>query len=614
MIRKVIYLLIFSPAILLAQKTDSTLHTSSTTHYFFENQFGTDTLYTIDNSLKGFQDYISHNTIGNSGLPIHDQSCSLNTFPGFNYRKNNYRDYFYDPHTLKFWNTHVPYSDLLYITGSKKEQLFKMTFSYNVKDNWNLTADFSRIRSEGFYRSQKTNDNAIALSSNFQSRNNRYWFLTSLMYNKAEHDENGGAAADSLFDVGGGATQNTFDVNLNEAASTTLHRSFFLKQFFNLGPASADTTKLKRIIPSSQFSLSTYLGDRLMKYEDADPLSGFYSNVYYDSIATYDSTYQMELSNTLAWKRLDNKKHRGIADMLGLSVNAGQQFIHIRQREIDTSFSNISGGVQFYNTYSNNRIWWCASGQYYLSGYNQNDLAADISIKKGFGDSLNAISVKAGIHQHQPDFIYQRYSSNHFKWENNFVPIQNQFASLLLEMPKYDLAFSASFSAITNPVYFDNFAIARQYRGTIPVISTSLKKDLSLFNWHLDNLVTYQFVPDSTIIRLPELQLQHSLYYENDIFKKAMHVQVGAELHFTSAYYADAYMPATTQFYLQSEKKYGAYPFFDFFINVRVKTVRVFIKVDHLNAGMAGSNYMQTPHYPMPGRAFKFGVSWRFYD
>jgi hypothetical protein len=74
MIRKVIYLLIFSPAILLAQKTDSTLHTSSTTHYFFENQFGTDTLYTIDNSLKGFQDYTAT-------IPSETAVCPFMTSP-----------------------------------------------------------------------------------------------------------------------------------------------------------------------------------------------------------------------------------------------------------------------------------------------------------------------------------------------------------------------------------------------------------------------------------------------------------------------------------------------------------------------------------------------------
>ena len=65
---------------------------------------------------------------------------------------------------------------------------------------------------------------------------------------------------------------------------------------------------------------------------------------------------------------------------------------------------------------------------------------------------------------------------------------------------------------------------------------------------------------------------------------------------------------------ITNEKKYGDYPFIDFFINAQIKTVRVFIKVDHLNSGMMGNYYILTPRYPMNDRALKLGVSWRFFD
>ncbi len=73
-------------------------------------------------------------------------------------------------------------------------------------------------------------------------------------------------------------------------------------------------------------------------------------------------------------------------------------------------------------------------------------------------------------------------------------------------------------------------------------------------------------------------------------------------------------MPATSQFYLQDNKKYGNYLLLDFFINLKVKDVRLFFKVEHLNDGLMDVNYIQTPNYPNSGRAFKFGVSWTFYD
>jgi outer membrane receptor protein involved in Fe transport len=113
---------------------------------------------------------------------------------------------------------------------------------------------------------------------------------------------------------------------------------------------------------------------------------------------------------------------------------------------------------------------------------------------------------------------------------------------------------------------------------------------------------------------LPEYTLEHSLFYENDIFNRAARIQIGASVFYSSAYYADAYMPATAQFYLQDNKKYGNYPYIDFFVNAKVKNVRVFFKIDHLNSGWMGNTYIPVQNYPMNGRAFKVGFSWRFFD
>jgi hypothetical protein len=116
------------------------------------------------------------------------------------------------------------------------------------------------------------------------------------------------------------------------------------------------------------------------------------------------------------------------------------------------------------------------------------------------------------------------------------------------------------------------------------------------------------------VIRLPDFVLQHALYYEKDVFKKAMRLQVGLQFRYITGIYSDAYMPATSQFFLQNNRKVGDYPYVDFFINARIKMVRIFLKVDHLNAGLSGTGYSNTPGYPWNGRAFKLGVSWRFYD
>ncbi len=586
------------------------------TVFFNSEQFENfDSVNFVENTLENFQNYLSRGHLGNSGMVINDmRHHSLLNEPGFYYHKNYLKSYFYSKKNLLFYDTHTPYSDLFYIIGSKKEQSFKATFSYNVKKNWNITANFYRIRSEGFYLRQSTNDNFISLSSIYKSKNNRYNLLLGLMYNYVQNSENGGILDDSLFENGINLDKKLLDINLISAKSSYLNRSVFINQYINCGKYSNDSIKNRAILPSSRILFSTSYDDNFIKYEDELPLSEIYSNIYYDSIQTDDSNYNLKFENELSWKRLDNKKHRGFVDKFGLGIRVKDQFVLMKQREIDTVSNNIIFGTDFFNTYSDNQFWYKIAGEYVASGYNNGDYSLFGLAKKSLKDSTTFVSFSISSKLQMPDYIYSRYSSNHFKWNNNFDKISENYVGFNFSMKKHRFSVGINYKEITNPVYFDNYAIARQYIGSVPVASAFLKKDFTFFNWHFNNSILYQNIPDSTIIRLPEYVLEHSLYYENDLFKNAMRLQIGASVYFVSNYFSDKYMPAIGQFYLQDEKQYGNYPFIDFFINARIKSVRVFFKIDHLNSGWMGNKYQMTPKYPMNDRAFKLGISWRFFD
>jgi hypothetical protein len=91
-------------------------------------------------------------------------------------------------------------------------------------------------------------------------------------------------------------------------------------------------------------------------------------------------------------------------------------------------------------------------------------------------------------------------------------------------------------------------------------------------------------------------------------------MQIGFELFYNSAFYSNAYMPVLGEFYIQSQRMYGGYPMVDFFLNMKIKIVNAFFKIEHLNSGFSGNNYMLTPHYAMAPRTFKFGVSWKLFN
>lgn len=490
-----------------------------------------------------------------------------------------------------------------------------MAFSYNVTKNWNLTANYYNIHSDGVYRNQNTKDNFIAFSTNYKSKNNRYWLLGSICYNSIKTAESGGLIEDSVFNAV--IDQDHFLVNLSYAQRTVVNRDIFVKQYFNFGKSlPGDTSGIRPVIPESRFILTTTYDDNYLRYTDslADMQNGYYPAFYYDSARTHDSTFYRKIENELEWKRADNGKHRGIMDQLGAGLSIRHQLIMLRQRDVDTTFNTIIVGAQLFNTYSRNAFWWNISGSYGLNGYNKNDFMAVAAVHKKLADSLIDITLKGTERSQMADFIYTTEHTNNFIWNNNFLKVRQSGAELSFLLRKYRLQLSAAYNAYTNVLYFDNYAIARQYTATIPVFSLFLKKDFVLYNWHLNNRITYQEVPGSTVIRLPQFIFEHSLYYERELLNKALLLQIGAGIFYNTSYYADGYMPVTGEFYLQNNRKYGDYPFIDVFLCARVKTVKLFFKVDHINSGASGINYMLTPGYLYPYRTFKFGVSWRFYD
>lgn len=596
----------------------SKTHPTYPTKFFSEKQFEfSDSVNFIDNSLSDFQNYIPKTTLGNTGLPFN--TPVYNPFGanlGFQFSRNSYSTYFFKPDNLKFFDTRTPYTDLFYVLGTKKEQLFKMSFSYNVRKNWNVTANFQRIRSEGSYLRQNTNDNLFAVSTNYKTKNNRYWLLASVCYNVAKNAENGGLVNDSIVKIIGSVDPSLLSVNLSGAKSSNGNRSVFLKQAFNIGRKSTDTANAGYVNPGSRILITTLFEDNYFKYEDTyeDALTGYYNHIYKDSSKIFDSTYWNIVENEIAWKRLDNGKHRGLRDLLGISFSAKHELVYSGQYRTDSTFNNLFAGVQVYNTYSKNAVWWNVSGDYDVNGYNQGDYKASFVIRKLLFDSIFDVSLSAIARKQTVDYSFSNYRTSTFYWKNSFLPQETQGISLNVAVKKYDLNFTAAMNMYSNVPYYDNFAIARQYLGKIPVFYAKLEKNFNFFNWHLNNDVNYQYVQDSMIIRLPAFVLRHSLYYENDILKGAAILQLGASVYYNTEYYANAYMPATGQFYLQDQKKYGNYPFIDVFLCAKIKAVRVFVKVDHLNKGWTGNNYMLTPSYPYATRTIKFGLSWKFYD
>jgi hypothetical protein len=169
---------------------------------------------------------------------------------------------------------------------------------------------------------------------------------------------------------------------------------------------------------------------------------------------------------------------------------------------------------------------------------------------------------------------------------------------------------------VDNHIYFNELVHPQQFDGTVEVLQLGLQKDFRFGKIKFNNAFWWQSTSETAeiVLRLPEWLVHSTLIYESWVFDQKLLGQVGLDLHYTSAYYANAFDPATAQFYLQNDVQTNGYPLFDFFISFKIKTARVYLKMHNAGDDLFGETYYQTPHYPMPGRIFQFGFKWRFFD
>jgi len=118
-------------------------------------------------------------------------------------------------------------------------------------------------------------------------------------------------------------------------------------------------------------------------------------------------------------------------------------------------------------------------------------------------------------------------------------------------------------------------------------------------------------------VPLPLLAASAACYYECDLVKDVLHMQLGIDVQYSTKFNGYGYDPSIGMFYNASDKRMlGGYLWADAFASFRWKTATPFIKYEHAGQGLFDWNtsYFAATHYPRNARVFKFGLSWKFLD
>jgi hypothetical protein len=157
-------------------------------------------------------------------------------------------------------------------------------------------------------------------------------------------------------------------------------------------------------------------------------------------------------------------------------------------------------------------------------------------------------------------------------------------------------------------------ALPEQYAPAITIDQFIFEKTFLWRGLHFENNITVQRNSGEQQIHLAPLFTLHSLFYEHKFFSNRLLAAFGVNAAFNDEYFADNYMPANGLFFRQDEMKTGGYLRLDLFLRIKIKSARIFLKMENINDNMQKSAYYLTPHYPQPGKVFRFGLVWRFFD
>lgn len=422
-----------------------------------------------------------------------------------------------------------------------------------------------------------------------------------------------------------------------------------LAQQDSLDQAATQWTK-REYVPVTSFIHSVRFDNWRRIYQAYETPEGYYANDFYmpqtfagDSI--YDQSKSWTLKNTFAVALLEgfNKWAKaGLKAFVSLDLKHFELPNVLQEGDAPAysngmkgwSMHNVSVGGQLLKTlgralhYDVSAEAWLEgdeSGQFKIDGH------ADYNFPL-FGDTVR-LDAYAFLHNTVASPLMRTYRSRHFYWEENGLDKQTHSRVMgALTIGKTGTTLRVGYDMLKNYIYLglqnqrvadgDNYLTkgidvqVRQHGGNVGIFTAQLEQNLQFGILHWNSRLTYQKSGDEEVIALPALNIYTNLFLRFKI-ARVLQCDLGGDLRWFTKYYAPEYIPGLSAFGMQetadSKTKVGGYPLANVYANFNLKHTRFFVMMSHINAS-SGGDYFLTPHYPLNGRIFRFGVSWNFFN
>ena len=539
-----------------------------------------------------------------------------------------YIPYSYTKESHPFYNVKTPHTELAYrgtilAERAKEETNIHFLTTQNISPQFNFTVLYDRYGGKGILNKESTDNRTFSLTSNYLGK--RYVAHAGYIFQSIKREENGGIYDDTMV-LDTNVNPKAIDYRLNTAYNRLRRNSVFLTHSYGIPIRLSKKDTLNNnsgtvAYIGHSFEFATYY----RRYTDAINLSdtearNFYNNRFFiNAIESNDST-RLNLIENRFFIRLQPWAIDGIISKLDGGV--GHQYVSYYTFRPDNYIGGMHNSI-YNNVYAyfgasgqfRKYLMWEGNGKLNLAGYNSGDFNVDAKVR------LSLYPIKEGIHltgklkiaNTTTDLFNSYYYSNHFFWDNTFGKTTETRVEALLDIPKFKLQGFFGYSLLNNYIYYNNLGDATQNGNLLNVMSASAKFDFRLWNFHFFNRVLFQLSSDQEVMPLPLLSANLRYFFQFIVVKNVMTLQLGVDVLYHTKYFAPSYNPALGQFHTQNERKIGAVPYIDPFINIQWKQASIFIKYMNAAQGWPTGDYFSANHYIRPMRAIQFGLNWPFY-
>ena len=627
--KRLAFFLLFIPALLVGQELpadpDDVVIEPAPIHLYKIISVENDTTF-VDTSLSIHQDYRFNYLredsfellpFQNVGQPYNRLAYEFNDdesiLPEFGARAKQFN--FMEVDDIYYYYVPTPFTELFFKTVFEQGQLLDAFFTINTSEKLNFSIAYKGLRSLGRYQHSLASSGNFRATVNYNGFGDRYHLKAHYVEQDIFNEENGGLTPLSLEQYVSEDPEfqdrSRLDVNFEDAESTLQGRRFYFEHAFDLvTPGEQDRDGVFSI--GHKF----HLGEKEYLFEQAtaNPLFG----PSFESIGIRDQTDLGYMYNE------GFIQYR--SDSFG-KIRARSGYYHFNYGynsvlDLESGFiinrltgDNVSIGGAYENQFG--RLFFSSEGKLNLYGeFNGFDIRSQLSFLIGANNILN---ISASANSSAPAYNFLLYQSDYinYNWQTDFENEKAQSLSLRFLSPAL-LNVEADYSRVESYAYFarnlEGFVKPHQYDGELNYAKVKVQREFGFGRFALNNALLYQKVLNGNdVLKVPEFITRNTVYYRDHWFQRALYLQTGFTFNYFTSYEMNAYDPVLAEFYVQDQAEIEGFPTVDFFFNGKIRTARIFFKLERIDALLLGNNNFAAPLYPARDFGLRFGLIWNFF-